>query len=80
MEINIQLFAFLKEALGESITLDVPPPVTAGGVRSAFLNRNPRFEPAGHSLCVAVNLEYVPDDHPVLPGQEVAIFPPVSGG
>ncbi len=29
---------------------------------------------------VAVNQEHVPHDHPVKPGDEVALFPPVTGG
>ena len=29
---------------------------------------------------VAVNQEYVGGDHPVAPGDEVALFPPVTGG
>ncbi|HLI21743.1 MAG TPA: molybdopterin converting factor subunit 1 [Stellaceae bacterium] len=29
---------------------------------------------------VAVNREYVPYDHRVTPGDEVALFPPVTGG
>jgi sulfur-carrier protein len=29
---------------------------------------------------VAVNQDYVPREHPVREGDEVAIFPPVTGG
>ena len=29
---------------------------------------------------VAVNQEYVSMDHPVAPGDEVAFFPPITGG
>ncbi len=29
---------------------------------------------------VAVNQEYVGLDHPVAPGDEIALFPPVTGG
>jgi molybdopterin synthase sulfur carrier subunit len=29
---------------------------------------------------MAVNMEYVTQDHPVKDGDEVAFFPPVSGG
>ena len=31
-------------------------------------------------LRVAVNQDYVGFDHPVRPGDEVALFPPVTGG
>ena len=37
------------------------------------------FEAPPHTL-VAVNLEYVDPSHPVRDGDEVAFFPPVTGG
>ena len=38
--------------------------------------------PAGITTVVrvAVNQDYVPGDHPVRPDDEVALFPPVTGG
>ena len=32
------------------------------------------------NMRIAVNQEYVDIDHPVKPGDEVAFFPPVTGG
>jgi molybdopterin synthase sulfur carrier subunit len=32
------------------------------------------------NIRIAVNQEYVDTDHPVQPGDEVAFFPPVTGG
>lgn len=32
------------------------------------------------NVLMAVNLEYVSADHPVVDGDEIAFFPPVTGG
>jgi len=80
MIVKVQLFASLKEELGENIEIDVPEPVTVGKLLDTFLALAPRFEPARQSLNVAVDLEYSQEDQTILAGQEVAIFPPVSGG
>jgi molybdopterin synthase sulfur carrier subunit len=80
MRIEVQLFASLKEALGETISLDVPEPVTVNGLLRCFGEQHPRFQSALPALKVAVDLEYSPADQPIRAGQEVAIFPPVSGG
>jgi molybdopterin synthase catalytic subunit len=80
MLVRIQLFAFLKESLGETIELEVPEPVTALRLMERFLEAYPQFRDAEESLNLAVDQSYVREDVPIRPGQEVAIFPPVSGG
>jgi molybdopterin synthase sulfur carrier subunit len=42
------------------------------GYRTAFQKRE--------AIRAAVNQEYVPFDHPVADGDEIAFFPPVTGG
>lgn len=42
------------------------------GYRTAFRKRE--------AIRAAVNQEYVPFDHPVADGDEIAFFPPVTGG
>jgi molybdopterin converting factor small subunit len=80
MRIEVQLFASLKEALGERIWLEVLEPVTVGRLLQVFGEEHPRFRTALPHLSVAVDLTYSTADSPILAGQEVAIFPPVSGG
>ncbi len=80
MIVTVQLFAVLKESLGDTIEIELPEPATVGGLRERFLALHPRFRPAAKSLNIAVDLQYSQDDEPIRPGQEVAIFPPVSGG
>jgi len=46
----------------------------------ALTERYPALKPLGDSRVLAVNHEHVPLDHPLQDGDEVAFFPPVSGG
>ena len=80
MKVTIHLFAYLREALGESVVLDVPEPVTSLGLMARFLAAYPQYKDAQDSLNLAVDQDYVTEDVPIRAGQEVAIFPPVSGG
>ena len=80
MRVTIQLFAVLREQLGESIDIDVPEPVTSSRLMERFFTAYPQFRAAAGSLNLAVDQNYVMEDEPIRPGAEVAIFPPVSGG
>ena len=80
MKITVQLFASLREQLGERVEIDVPEPATALGLLETFVTLYPQFKSAQGNLNVAVNQEYAAGDRPIPPGAEVAIFPPVSGG
>ena len=73
-------FAYLREALGDSVELDVPEPVTSLRLIEHFLRTYPQFRDAEASLNLAVDQNYVREDVAIRPGQELAIFPPVSGG
>ena len=54
--------------------------MTVTSLVQRFVELHPQFASAAGNLNVAVDLEYSRDDTPILPGQEVAMFPPVSGG
>ena len=80
MIVKVQLFAFLRESLGDEVEIDIPEPVTAMRLMERFLESYPQFKGSEASLNLAVDQNYVVEDCEILPGQEVAIFPPVSGG
>lgn len=82
MRLTVQLFANLAETCGaRQIELsDLPQPLTAALVIDAFISRYPQLDPMRDSIMFAVNAEYVSADHPVMPCDEVALIPPVSGG
>ena len=79
--ITIRLFATLKDLAGQNrLTLSLPENPTVGGIRTMLAEQIPALENALPSAIAAVNNEYVGADTTVSAGDEVAFFPPVSGG
>jgi len=78
-------FAWLRAKIGTGEeTLDPPAEVRDVDDLLAWLKgRGDGYAEALADLSVvrvAVNQEYVKGDHPVAAGDEVALFPPVTGG
>ena len=82
---KIVYFAWLREKAGISEE-DVSPPATVKDVQGLIGWLRARDDGHAEALAdlsvvrVAVNQEYVQMDHPVDPGDEIAMFPPVTGG
>jgi sulfur-carrier protein len=77
MSIKVRYFASLKERVGRSEQLvDLPCPVTA---RELWMRCVPDL-PQSEQILVAINLDYADWDSLVREGDEVAFFPPVTGG
>ena len=77
MAITAKFFASLRESLGldeSSIHLSQADTVTD------VWNQATRGADMPPNTLIAVNMDYVPKDYPVKDGDEVAFFPPVSGG
>lgn len=82
---KIIYFAWLREKTGvPEETLDVPQTVTdVQSLIDWIVARGDGFAAAFEDMKVvrvAVNQEYVKLDHPVKAGDEIAFFPPVTGG
>ena len=78
-------FAWMRERAGVSQEmLDLPPGVSTVGALVAHLStRGPGFASAfaiPGLVRAAVNQVFAQPDTPVAPGDEVAFFPPVTGG
>ena len=78
-------FARLREDLGcAEETIALPPGVeTVAGLRAHLMARGSIWQQAlapGGALGVAVNLDMARPDTPVKQDDEVAFFPPVTGG
>lgn len=82
---KILYFAWLKHRVGKgSEEIDLPDGVATVSDLAKWLGeRTPAFAEAYAApgvIRVAVNHSYVPDDAPIGPTDEVAFFPPVTGG
>lgn len=81
MKLTVHLFATLKDFAGtDNLSVELPENATIADVREAVSSQNERLAQALPSAIAAVNHEYVHNDHPVRTTDEVAFFPPVSGG
>jgi molybdopterin synthase sulfur carrier subunit len=85
VKIKLLYFAGLREQVGtRGEDLEVSPEVTTvAGLRALLMNRGGAWQTAlaqGKALRVAVNQEMAQPATPVKPGDEVAFFPPVTGG
>lgn len=82
---KVLYFAWLKQRTGlatEEVTLPASVRDVAG-LLDWLKSRGPGYAAALKDLSVvrvAINQEYVRPDHPVRPDDEVALFPPVTGG
>jgi len=77
MSVKVRYFASLKDALGRS--MDELSVTDASTVADVWRQANSGSAMPEHVLA-AVNMEYVEMDHLVIDGDEVAFFPPVTGG
>jgi sulfur-carrier protein len=83
--VRLLYFAWLRARIGRGEEeLDLPPEVhDVAGLLEHLQSRGGRYAEALSDLSVvkvAVNQDYVGRDHPVRQGDEVALFPPVTGG
>ena len=83
--LRVRYFAWLRQRVGRAEE-EVDPPADITTVRALatwLAARHPRF---GEALAepglvrFAVNKAYVAEDAAIRPGDEVAFFPPVTGG
>jgi len=75
MGITIKLFASLREQFSQDELKTTDTPAT---VHDAWLRITGKERPA--NILAAVNHEYVNFEHALHEGDEVAFFPPVTGG
>lgn len=76
MTITVKFFASLREQMGcAEKTLDIKQPQTVSQVWQQVSSE----ERPAHIL-MAINMDYVNADAMVKDGDEVAFFPPVTGG
>jgi len=83
MKVNLRFFASLREALGPSGQIELPEGSRVADARDQLIARGAPFESglARHrALRAAVNQALANEDALLTDGDELAFFPPVTGG
>jgi len=81
MHVTIKLFAQFREAAGAGkMERELETEITVGQLLDLLQAEYPRLGQTGKSFITSVNQKFVPLDKQLQEGDEIAIFPPVSGG
>ena len=78
MQVSVKYFASLREVIGEANSVvNIEENVSVSDLWQSILNeKGVEFD----NVMMAVNMEYVKPEHELQSGDEVAFFPPVTGG
>ena len=81
VQVRLLFFASIQDIVGaRRIDVDIPSGSTVGVLLATLEQRYPRIAGYRSVLLTSVNEEYASSDTTIADGDEVAIFPPVSGG
>ena len=81
MKVQVRLFARYREAAGrDRVEIDLPEGGTVETAWDAVTSRFPALSAYRPFTLFAVDQDYVPADRALRPGDELCLFPPVSGG
>jgi len=79
--VKVLFFGAARDAAGHSeVDFTLAGPIKAANAFAEVLSAYPELRRFGRSLLFAVNQEYAPTDREIRDGDELALFPPVSGG
>ena len=79
--VQVRFFASVRQAVGEGrVVRNLPDGATVADLLAALAVDYPRLPTASGTIYAALNKAYVREDAVLHDGDEVAFFPPVSGG
>jgi molybdopterin synthase catalytic subunit len=81
VRVRVLFFGAARDAVGSNeIEISLDAPATVGGAFRSLVEKFEGLKRFGRSLLFAVNQEYATQDTVLKENDEVAVFPPVSGG
>ena len=81
MKTRVQLFAVLRDIVGQNeVVISVPPHSTVSSLIDALVQQYSQIAEWRKHIRIAVNQEYVSHDYLLKEGDDVVVIPPVSGG
>ena len=81
IRVNVLFFGAARDATGtDEAQVVLEPPHHSRNALEQVLTTYPALRRFGNSLLLAVNQEYALPDREISDGDELAVFPPVSGG
>lgn len=83
IQVRLRFFASLREKLGEGESLNLPEGSTVGAARDMLLARGGAHADAlarGRAVRCALNQKMCAEGAALADGDELAFFPPVTGG
>jgi molybdopterin converting factor small subunit len=81
IRITVKLFGAYRDAVGaETLTRELAPGSPLDGLWADLCRQWPALAPLAAARLAAVNLDYADGSARLADGDEVAFFPPVSGG
>lgn len=81
MAVTLLYFSTLRARAGSAReSLELPEPISVARLRQILVERHPALAEALPSSVVAINRDFAFDESTIVDGDEVAVFPPVSGG
>ncbi len=81
MKIDLLLFATLKEKVGKAtVTIELHEPYTVANLLDCLIDQVPVLNQKVNGILIAVNQEFADPCMVIHAEDEIALFPPVSGG
>jgi len=78
--IEVRMFGHARELTGRDEVVVEASGLTATSLLSHLAERHPELLGLLPRCAVAVNRRFAKGDEPIVPGDEVALIPPVAGG